>query len=452
MILQVIHSKRVRTKRRTKKRSIWIRPKHWIILFLLFALGNIVVFKGISFAQRVYLEPPLAAVPANLFGMHIHRIAKTTPWPTVPFTTWRLWDAYVAWPNLEPKKGEWHFEVLDKYVNLADKHHVEVLLPLGLSPTWASERPTERSAYSPGFAAEPRNIEDWRNYVRTVATRYKGRIRYYEIWNEPNLQQFYSGTVGQMEMLSREAYLILKEIDPSIIVVSPSATGDDTGPSWLEKYLRRGGGAYADVIGYHFYVTPKPPEAIVPLVRKVQQIMARHGVSNKPLWNTEAGWVIANSRGSVDPKQVGFPENMKALTADEAAAYVARSLILAWAAGWKRFYWYAWDNQVMGLTEVDGKTVKLPARAYAETLKWLVGAKMSECKSNSEKTWICRLTRSGGYTAWIVWNPERKLIFKLPKTWRVQHVRNLAGARHDLVDLDRLEIGQSPLLLQRSAL
>jgi hypothetical protein len=435
-----------------KKRFIWTRLKRWVILFLIFCLGNIIVFKGISFNQIVALEPPNTPIPASLFGMHIHRITKTTPWPVIPFATWRLWDAYVAWPNLEPKKDEWHFELLDKYVSLASKHHVEVLLPLGLSPAWASARPTEPSAYSPGFAAEPRDIENWRNYVRTVATRYKGRIHYYEIWNEPNLRKFYSGTVGQMERLAREAYLILKQIDPSIVVVSPAATGDGTGPSWLERYLSKGGGKYADVVGYHFYVVPHPPETIVPLVRKVQPIMAKNGIGNKPLWNTEAGWVIAGSRGSVDPKRVGFSEKTNVLNADEAAAYVARSFILGWATGLKRFYWYAWDNQAMGLTEVDGTTIKPPAIAYAETQKWLVGAKMTECKSDSEETWTCQLTRSGDYTAWIVWNPKRKLTFKVPRAWRIHQVKNLTGNRRKLANLKRLKIGHSPLLLERSVL
>jgi hypothetical protein len=35
--------------------------------------------------------------------------------------SWRLWDAGVAWAQLEPNSGEWHFDVLNKYVDLATK-------------------------------------------------------------------------------------------------------------------------------------------------------------------------------------------------------------------------------------------------------------------------------------------------------------------------------------------
>lgn len=419
-----------------------IRPKRWIILslLLLFSVGSVLACNGITFGQRVNLKPAAAAIQANLFGMHIHRTATTTPWPTVPFATWRLWDAFVAWPNLEPRKGEWHFETLDKYLALASQHKVEILLTLGQSPPWASARPTDPSPYGPGRAAEPKNIEDWRNYVRTVATRYKGRIRYYEIWNEPNSKDFYSGTVERMVALSREAYRILKEVDSSITVVSPSATGmGNDGPSWLDNYLGRGGGDYVDVIAYHFYVVPNPPEAMQPLIGKVRQIISKYGLNRKPLWNTESGWS--------DPKP--FPSD------EEAAAYVARAYILNWAAGVSRFYWYAWDNQnwvSLHLTEADGKTLKPAAIAYAEVQKWLLGARITACEANSQKTWTCQLSRDSGYNAWIVWNPARKFRFDVPKTWSIQQVRSLTGSRRTLPTLDRLEIGPSPLLLEKLAL
>lgn len=426
----------------------WTGIKRRILVFILFFLcsaGALVAFSGISLGQRV-LEPPRAAIPANLFGMHLHHvvvqpphIANKTPWPPVRFAGWRLWDAYVSWGNLEKKKGEWNFETLDKYLELADEHQVELVLVLGLSPRWASARPAEESTYYRGAAAEPENIEDWRNYVRTVAERYKGRLHYYELWNEPNLKGFYSGTVDKMLELSREAYRILKEVDPGVTVISPAAAhSGNTGLSWLEEYLSKGGGAYADIIGYHFYVKPDPPEAMVSAIRQVQDLMAEYGVGDKPLWNTEAGW----------QKPKPFPSD------ELAAAYVGRSYILNWAAGVPRFYWYDWDyNPVFSLhmTEEDSTTLKPAAIAYQQMQKWLIGARMTSCESNSRETWICQLTREGGYKAWIVWNPKYQLPFKMPDRWGVRQIRNLAGDRRRNLSGDWIEIGQSPLLLESIA-
>jgi hypothetical protein len=193
------------------------------------------------------LVPPSQQIPPTLFGMHIHRAGSTTPWPSVPVPARRLWDARVTWPDLEPSKGQWRFGTLDNCLAMAQEHNQDLLMTLGLTPRWASARPQEPSGYQPGFAAEPVDIGDWRAFVTAVTTRYKGRLHYYEIWNEPNLKQFWSGNVDQLLALTREASQIIHNIDPQAIVVSPPATSG-YGVKWLTEFLSKGGGQYVDVI------------------------------------------------------------------------------------------------------------------------------------------------------------------------------------------------------------
>ncbi|MDJ0553662.1 MAG: glycosyl hydrolase [Microcoleaceae cyanobacterium MO_207.B10] len=386
------------------------------------------------------LQPPATVIPASFFGIHIHHIAiqpahvkQITPWPEVPLAHLRLSDAYVEWGRLEPEKGKWDFELLDKYIDISEKYNVGLLLTLGQTPPWASARPTDRSPYRAGWSAEPKNIEDWRNYIRTVATRYKGKIPYYEIWNEPNLKGFFSGTPETMWNLVKEAYQILKEIDPNITVVSPSMTTVEEGIVWLEKFLRDGVKNYADVIGYHFYVPNGTPEKMLSEILRVKKVMAKYGVEKMPLWNTETGWA------GRDP----FQDEQK------GAAYVARSYILNWLAGIERFYWYDWDSPTglqLRMTAEDSKTPTPAGIAYGEIQKWLVGARMESCNSNWRKTWICKLTRDNNYQGWIIWHPEGKLDFQIPQEWGVKQVSNLAGDRDKLSGL-KLEIGSLPLLL-----
>jgi len=398
-------------------------------------------WKGTEPAQR--LAPPSAPIPLSLFGLHIHHLNHPTPWPAVLFGSWRLWDAYAVWPNVEPQKGQWDFSQLDSYVSLAESHGVEILLPLGLSPGWASCRPEEKSGYGPGNAAEPRDLSDWREYVRHVATRYKGRIHAYEIWNEPNLSDSFSGRPEQMLELARSAYGVLKQVDKTIIVVSPSATSQP-GIVWLEHYLKLGGGAFADVIGFHLYVTPEAPEAMLALAQRLQAVLQEYHFADKPLWNTEAGWLIENRRSEVRPQTSSFS---KVLTLEEASAYVARCYLLNWAMGISRFYFYSWDSEVGGLTEADGRTLKPPATAYAETENWLVGARMVSCISDQRSTWSCELSRPG-YRGWVVWNPARTMEFRIPQAWPVSQRKELSGARLPLGPAAVLSIGPTPILLE----
>lgn len=377
------------------------------------------------------LSPPDAVIPASLFGIHIHRSITTTPWPAVPIAEWRLWDAYATWPNLEPRKGVWRFENVDKYIALAEQHGVGLIMPLALSPTWASARPAEKSAYQPGNAAEPANLDDWREYVRTVTTRYKGHVHYYEIWNEPNLKAFCTANVDQILTLTREASQIVHQVDPTAKVVSPSATSS-AGLPWLSEFLSKGGGQYVDIIGFHLYVNPQPPEAMLPLIQQIRQIMDANGASAKPLWNTETNWF--------SPKP--FPSR------ELAAGYVARSYILNWAAGVQRLYWFAWDNRFVQIltTEDDNATPTPAGRAYGTTYKWLVGARMDAFTQDASQAFVCRLNRKGALS-WIVWNPVGIMNFDVPRSWHATSETPLLADTQSLSGTT-VPIGPVPILLQ----
>ncbi len=374
------------------------------------------------------LQPPPATIPATYFGLHIHHLSEPIPcpWPSVAVPAWRLWDAGpVNWWELEPSNGQWQFGTLDRYVSLAQEHHTALLLVLGHTPVWASP------AHQPNAA--PTNIEDWRVHVRTVVTRYKGRIQAYEIWNEPNLRAFWSGTTDQMVVLTREAFQIIHSVDPQAIVVSPSATAAH-GIPWLQEFLEKGGGQYVDVIGFHFYVEPHTlaPEDMVPVIQRVHQVLEANGLDNKPLWNTETGWL--------PPAKFDSDEL--------AAGFLARAYVLAWAAGVQRFYWYAWDNWLMAIVTYKYPEPKItPAgSAFGIMQEWLVGAQMDACTESPDHSWTCELNRSGK-KEWIVWNPQGNRKFNVPGTWHVKSVTPLLQDRHSL-NGSSVDIGPVPVLLK----
>jgi hypothetical protein len=413
-------------------RIIKITVAYGLILWL-------AAFSSLCAVPPVRLEPSPQPVPETYFGMHMHGILvprsynhHVTPWPDVPFGAWRLMDAYVKWIDLEPKKNEFNFERLDQYVAIAQQKHVKVLLPLVGEPKWASARPTEIEEGNPvGSAAEPADMDDWRNFVRTVAMRYKGKIEAYEIWNEPNENNFWTGTVEQLVDLIREAYQIIKSVDPGALVVSPSAT-TESGPKYLDDFLKKGGGKYVDVIGYHFYVHAQPPEAIIDIATHLKDIMRADHV-DKPIWNTESGWA-----------------NPKPFPSDElAAAYVARALTVTWAAGVSRFYWYAWDNHsfvTLEMVETDDTTKKPASVAYANIEHWLVGATVRSCESGSANNWTCELDR-GGARQYIVWNTNGTANFAIPADWHATFETPLLGSKEKLKDAN-VQIGQVPVLLE----
>lgn len=390
-------------------------------------------------------NPDTRSLGRDFVGLHMHRAFTRTPWPDIGFGSWRLWDAYVQWAHLEPQRGKWDFRVLDKYVAMSEEKGVKVLLPLGLTPRWASARPDELSSYQAGWAAEPAHAADWQKYVRTIAERYLGRIHEYEIWNEPNHPGFFTGGMEAMLRLSCEAYSIIKNVDPSAIVVSPAPTHMDEGVEWLDAYLEKGGGRCADVIGFHFYLNMhEPPEHLPRLVNRVREVLKKHHLEGMPIWNTESGWQLAHSRLPVKSR-------WHVVSADEAPGLVGRALVLGAASGLKRFFWYAWDNETMGaMIEPDTMETKDAGHALGRIGQWLDGAVVSACTQGSSGVWSCNVAKPAtGMKGWIAWHPRKWVTWRPPIAWGVRSVSRLDPDRHprQLAADGTVDIGPSPSLL-----
>jgi hypothetical protein len=410
----------------------WQRPGWAIFLAWAAALATSFCLSAQSSGD---IRPSKDVIPSSYFSMNIlfHPLNRV-PWPAVPLGGWRT--SHVNWADLQLEKDRWYFDLLDKYVAWSVLHHTEILMPLTYTPRWASstpDAPTDVEAGNPpGLSGPPRDMEDWKIFVRTVATRYKGRIHNWEIWNEPNRPQSWTGSVDTMVDMTREASRILKEVDPDNLVVSPAPTGK-YGLPFLDKFLSKGGGQYVDVIGYHFYVgQDDPPEAMVPLINSVKTIMRKFGVGVKPLWNTEAGWLGPNS-----------------LSPEMGAAYLARAYVLNWAAGVSHFYWYAWENHhgtQIELTQSDNAVLTPAGIAFATVQGWMTGAIMSRCASSADGTWTVDLQKENS-TFHVVWNTRAATTFAIPEGWHASYANQLAGGK-TTIHGNSTSIGVEPVLIQ----
>ena len=349
-----------------------------------------------------------APITLDYFGLVFSDTDPTRPWPSVPFGSWRMWDARVTWSNLEPARGKWDFALLDRMVADAEAHHTKILLVLAHSPFWASARPTEPSGYGLGLAAEPNNISDWTNYVHTVVARYSGRIEAYQVWNEPSDKMHFSGSVQQLVELTCSAYTAIKKADPAAKVVSAGSAGGGYHIDYQEKFLAAGGAKCIDVVAHHFYVPRFGPEAMVPLIRSVRAMMRRQGVGHLPLWNTETGWWVANTDSVADAPAVA-KGGWRKLDADaETGSVIQRAFLLARAEGIERFYWYNWANPY-GWSLTDGQGTPKPATKYWDkVVQKVLGKAVLGCDIDKLKV-LCRLVDRSGVTSNVGWNIDDSL-------------------------------------------
>ncbi|MGY0194253.1 GH39 family glycosyl hydrolase [Leptothrix sp. BB-4] len=346
--------------------------------------GIAAVALALGLVASAFTQPSPPALPArftpDFFGLNLSRPDAAAPWPDIPFGAWRLWDAQVAWPQLEPEKGRWDFTLLDRLVDEAQRHQVRLMLVLAQSPPWASARPGEASAYRPGYAAEPARLADWTDYVRSVATRYRGRIAEYQVWNEPSDRSHYTGTVEQLVELTCSARQVIRQVDPAARLVSAGSAGPGRHVQYLDDFLSRGGAGCIDVVSHHFYVPRLAPEAMVPIVREVRRVMAKNRVAHLPLWSTEVGWWLAHEDATPDHAMVARGGWRKLALGDETFAHLTRAHLLARAEGVERLYWYAWRNVYgWGLAERASGLAKPGVDRWGRLAQALQGGTLRSC-------------------------------------------------------------------------
>ncbi len=361
------------------------------------------------------------------FGLDIHDAIDH--WPSEPFSFWRLWDATVDWARVEPARGVYDFTRLDQYVKLAEEHHVQLIYVLGNTPAWSAQDPNATSNEGiPGASSPPTDVLDWQDFVRTVATRYKGKIQAYEIWNEANLAGYWTGSEASMLRMVQIAYSTIKQSDPAARVLAPSVVAQ-SGLDWLSNFLSAGGANYCDAVAYHLYSTNKSPES---LLKYYQDAVALGEQWGKAVWNTEVGW---GPWGTFDETQ--------------SASFLARMLILQSAVGLTHIGWYAWDDRGawvhLYLVEPDMHTPTQAGVAFGQIQSWLNNTAIT-CSGESG-TWRCELIDSRGKKKYIVWNPDGTQTFTLPSTWQVNNVRDLQGGMHGIGGAD-IQIDSMPVMLE----
>ena len=356
-------------------------------------------------------------------------VSGGVPWPQSSFGELRLWDSGTAWTALEPAKGAWNWAPLDAWVAAAEAHGVkEILLTLGQSPEWASSQPDNVNYIGAGAAAPPSDFQDWRDYITAVGQRYKGRIRNYEIWNEPNDPKYYAGTVPQLVELTKEAYTILKSIDSANTVVAPVPY--DAG--YLDQLLQNGMAPFIDVVAFHIYTYEQPPEQVVgPAIANVRFVMSKNGVSALPLWDTEGA------------------SGDTTTTEDVAAAWIVRRYLVDLAYGSARFNWYTWSKGstfCAATEETDPRQLTKAGFAFQLLQNWLRSASLTSVNIDAAGNWQIGLNLADGSAAVIVWNPAASAQFSVPANVHAATARDIFGGS-TAVSGSTITVGANPLLL-----
>lgn len=206
-----------------------------------------------------------------------------------------------VWAEIEPEAGSYRWERWDRIVEVAGDRGLEVLGLLQSTPAWATD-----GAASTGV---PR-VGDWQRFCFAAAQRYRGRVSHWEIWNEPNLRRFFTGSRRDyIERLLLPGADAIHAADPAARVGGPATAHRSDGDSdwylWLYEALTRGRGRI-DFATHHVYaggghrhlsrrlegatVAGDLPAGWGLWQPSVREVLAAAGWLGRPFWLTETGW------------------------------------------------------------------------------------------------------------------------------------------------------------------
>ena len=197
--------------------------------------------------------------------------------------------AYCAWWGVEATQAE-----IDKVRARPHVHHILSSRP----PIW----------------------KNYREYVRKAATFFKNDIRYWELWNEPNVPIFWRGSPKQYLHMLKITHKELKDIIPNAKIMAPGGAGIAGLDGWGNKLIKLGALKYIDIWSIHQYIHDDylDVDSFRNQLRKLRKILDENGGKHLEIWNSESGtraiswfrdadfakWPPREDRLAYDPRNV----------------------------------------------------------------------------------------------------------------------------------------------------
>ncbi len=287
-------------------------------------------------------------------------------------------DAGVAWERvlfywreIQPEPNVWrddYFppEILHREVS-AGREIVGLLIN---PPGWANGYRGDQSPPEGLYLPVDHSDNYWAQFVARIVSQYRGVIRHWVLWNEPDVWDSshfgytWAGTLEEFAQLTRVGYLAAKRANPDCVVHLAGLTY-----WWDAEYGRRpfferlleeiakdpdasAHGFYFDVVSLHIYFKPR---TIPEIVEKTRAALRRYGL-DKPIWLDET-----NAPPFDDPQHpIAHPRFR--VTLSEQRAFLVQAFALALASGVERVAVYKMSDrpsiepweEPFGMVRVDG--------------------------------------------------------------------------------------------------
>lgn len=297
----------------------------------------------------------------------------------------------LQWGEVEKEEGKFDWGRYAQAAEIQQRHGLTVYQIFHDCPGWA-QAPAEGGQQTSG--SPPRDPIYVYRMVNRLVRDLGDRVRYFEVWNEPNIS-FFDGHPWEYAALLKAAYLGAKDADANFGVLIGSAAG--TPGNFYENVYENAVGSYFDIYNQHSYDSP---ESLVPFLQGVREQLRRHGLESKPTWITEMGL-------RAYPDEKGQYESIER----EQASYLARAYAVALSQGVARFHYFYLKEFFEGSTSLwgilrDDLTPKPAYIALAHLLRQLGEARCLGYRKLSDKGYLVAFRRGPNEAVVVAWDGD----------------------------------------------
>lgn len=171
------------------------------------------------------------------------------------------WTRVLAgWGGVEREKGQYDWSRLDTAIDALLKFGITPFVTLtNGNPIYTGvgryDDPKLAAIYgdSPAPPVEPDELDAWLAFAAATIHRYKDRIVYWEIWNEPNHRNYWGAPpnaehYGNLVRVTSEK---IRELHPDAKIIAGSTAGVSS--DFHDGYLSQCDPALIDIISFHNY-------------------------------------------------------------------------------------------------------------------------------------------------------------------------------------------------------
>ncbi|HEU4402691.1 MAG TPA: hypothetical protein VFT43_11355, partial [Candidatus Polarisedimenticolia bacterium] len=167
------------------------------------------------------------------------------------------------WSMLEPQAGTYDWSEVDRIVDPYRAANFVVTLCL------YGTNPAIDPAGTPPSPANSVVLKAWLEFNRAAAFHFKGRVRYYEVWDEPNREAAWSASrVSDFAYVLKNSSVTIRSADPDALIaeggLAIDATSLEADLAWQEALYGQEVATYVDVLPIH-------PAADLPLARALSR-------------------------------------------------------------------------------------------------------------------------------------------------------------------------------------